>query len=397
MKNRRRTLALALIALPFLGYIVHRGANRGSDFKYPYGAARLLWTTGALHVRAQPRYPITFHVLLAPLSSLPLGVAVAVWATLSIAAVIALPGILRKLCHVRPIRQVLPWLLVTPFFVDALILGQSDPINIFLVSAGLLAAKQGRGLTGASLVGMAGLIKILPIAHWGTMLARRRSGDVLGGMALTVVLGLTLVVAAVGWRPALAEVRAQADWVSRREKPWHLVDRGTDLRPNNESLPIVLARTFGDLPPSSKRDWTSISLTRLPLNWIWMTWWLILVILAVGWLISVGQAERVEPGRGWLAIFALTSIFMLAATPICWNHYFLWMLPAALFLNQRPLLLAVTAAASLIVTARPDARGVGCHMWLALGLFWQVVADLRREARLSHAPMSPEGNNLDKI
>ncbi len=35
------------------------------------------------------------------------------------------------------------------------------------------------------------------------------------------------------------------------EKPWHLVARGTDLRPNNESLPIVLARTFSAMPGRS--------------------------------------------------------------------------------------------------------------------------------------------------
>lgn len=375
----RRKLVVAAAVLAFLAYVVYRGANRGSDFKYPYGAARLLWKTGALHVRAQPRYPVTLHVLLAPLAGLPLGAAVAVWAGLSVAAVAALPRLLARLSGVEPRAQLAAWALVAPFFVDALVLGQSDPINVLLVSAGLLAARRGQGLAGAGLIGAAGLIKILPFTHWATLLARRRTGDVWGGVALTAVFGLGLIVAAVGWRPALAEVRAQAEWVSAREKPWNLVERGTDLRPNNESLPIVLARTFGDLP-GGRRDWQSLSLARWPLGLIWGAWWAVLAALGAGWVASLGPARAVDDGRGWLAMFALTSVVMLAATPICWNHYFLWTLPAALFLVHRPRLLAAAAVASVLVTASPAARGVGCHMMITLGLFALVVHDLRREA-----------------
>jgi hypothetical protein len=79
-------------------------------------------------------------------------------------------------------------------------------------------------------------------------------------------------------------------------------------------------------------------------------------------------------------MFALTSIAMLAATPICWNHYFLWTLPAALFLIDRPRLLVALAAVSLVVTATPAARGLGGHMLIALGLYLLVLHDLRREA-----------------
>ena len=82
-----RTLALVgLVA--FLGYVSMRGGSKGNDFKYPYNAARKVWKTGELSVETQPRYPITFHVLLAPIASLSLGTAAAVWAVLSVAAVV---------------------------------------------------------------------------------------------------------------------------------------------------------------------------------------------------------------------------------------------------------------------------------------------------------------------
>ncbi len=382
MKSTRRRIVIALVVFLFLGYVVYRGADRHSDFRYQYGAARQFWKTGEIHIAAQPRYPITLHVMLAPLAALPLGMAVAVWAVVSFAAVAALPKVLQKLSGVEPRRQIVVWLLAGPFFLDALVLGQFDPINMLLVASGLVVARQGQGAIGAVLIGLAGMIKFLPLAHWTTLLARRPTLGVAAGMGLTVALGVGLVVAAVGWTPALAEIRAQAEWVQTREKPWHLVERGRDLRPNNESLPIVLARTFGDLPPGP-RDWKAVSLARLPLSMIWKIWWAILATLGIGWLVSLRPAGRVDPARGDVAMFALTSIGMLAASPICWNHYFLWILPAALFLIHRRRLLIAAAIASLLVTAEPSrlARGMGGHMLIALGLFWIVVHDLRRESQ----------------
>jgi alpha-1,2-mannosyltransferase len=67
---------------------------------------------------------------------------------------------------------------------------------------------------------------------------------------------------------------------------------------------------------------------------------------------------------------------MLASTPICWNHYFLWTLPAALFLRHRPRILWALAAANLGVTLSPAARAVGGHMMIAIGLFGLVLTDL---------------------
>jgi hypothetical protein len=380
LRLKRPRLALALVALAFLGYVVQRGANRGSDFRYPYGAARLLWTSGAFNVRAQPRYPVTLHVMLGPLTRVPLGVAVAVWAGLSVAATAVLPLVLARLSGVEPRRQWPAWALAGPFFVDALVLGQFDPVNVFLVSAGLLAAKEERAALGAGLVGLAGLVKILPFLQWATVLSLTRSRGVWLGMVLAVALGFGLLAAAAGPGAALAAVGEQIAWVRDHEKPWHLVERGTDLRTNNESLPIVLARTFGALPPG-RLDPRAVSLARLPLGVVWATWWAVLAVLVVGWLASVGPARRVPPERGWLAMFALTSVMMLAASPICWNHYFLWTLPAALFLLHRPRLVLGAAALSMLGTASHAARGVGIHIWMAFVLFAVVVWDLRGEGR----------------
>ncbi len=361
MKGRRILLGCALAV--FFGYIVWRGAQRGNDFKYPYLAAQALWRTGRLHVWAQPRYPITFHVLLAPLSVLPIGFAAAIWAILSFAAVAALPKTLEGLSGLPPRRQLLSWIVVFPCLFDALVLGQSDPINLYLVSAGLLAVPRGRSAAGVGLVGMAGMIKFLPVMHWATIVCRFRSRGVWAGMVLTGVLGLGVVVAAVGWEQGLAGFREQFVWIRDHEKPWHLVARQSDLRGNNESLPIVLARTIGDLGGVGPSRQT-IALGLVPLDRLWEAWFAILLVMASVWLSCACLRPANETGRrrAWLGMFALTSIGMLAASPICWHHYFVWLLPATLFLADRRRLLGVAAAVSWIGTGVPIVRGLGAHM-----------------------------------
>ncbi len=371
-----RKLLVAALALVFLAYVAHRGARRASDFKYVYGAARHVWTTGALNVAAQARYPVTFHVLLAPLAALPLGAAVAVWAVLSMAAVAALPAVFHHLTEIEPRRQLPAWALTAPFFIDALVLGQSDPINLLLVGAGLLSARKGRGAIGMGMIGLAALIKFLPLLHWATLLARRRSRDVWLGMVLTCAIGLAVLVSAVGWNDALDGIGKQVEFLRGMESPRGIIERGADLRPNNESIPMVLVRSCGGFARVADAEVTS----RPPLGTIFTIWYGALAALAGAWLCALVPAARVPPERGWLAMFALTSIVMLASTPICWNHYFLWTMPAALFLLHRPRLLIMLALLSLGITVWPAARSLGCHMMLAIGLFFLVVHDLWREA-----------------
>jgi hypothetical protein len=354
---------------------VQRGASRASDFKYVYGAARHVWEHRALSVRSQARYPITFHVLLAPLAAFPLGVAVAVWAVLSLAAIAALPHVLEGLSGRGLRQQLLAWASVLPFFVDALVLGQSDPINLFLVAAGLLLACKNRCMAGAWLIGLAGLVKFLPLVHWGTLLSRQRSWNVWLGMVLSLATGLGLLVAVVGTSGAQDGIRQQIAYLRGRHSPLGIIERGADLRPNNESIPMVLVRLCGDLPQESERL-APIRLPRLSVRAIFGLWYGTVGLLTAGWLAAAFLASGLPPGRSWLAIFALSSILMLASTPICWNHYFLWTLPAALFLGHRRRLLGTLAAANLGVTLCPAARALGGHMMIAIGLFGLVLADL---------------------
>ncbi|HXJ84001.1 MAG TPA: glycosyltransferase family 87 protein [Candidatus Methylomirabilis sp.] len=376
--GRRQLTALGLLAVAVFVYSTIRGATWTSDFKNPYRVARVFWETGTLDVRSEPRYPPTIRVLLAPLAALPIAVAAGIWAFLSLAAMAALPDAIERLSHISLRNQALPWLAVLTFVLDAFALGQSDPINLFLVTAGLVLARTSRPISGAWLIGLAGMIKVLPVIFWSVLMARRRVAAVVVGALSTLVAGLALLTVFAGWGPGLGSVVEWAGILHEREGPWGLVaTRDSSLRENNEALPVVLARTFGDLDPGLTRN--AVSLARLPLRAIWAIWLAILAAMVLAWLGCALGARRSPPDRAWLGMFALTAVVMLMATPIAWPHYFMWLLPATLFLNRRSRLLLVVAALGQLGMMIPVLRGLGVHTVIALFLFAMVVRDFIAE------------------
>ena len=184
--DRRVLILLAICAVLVVTYSIIRGATGTSDFKNPYRVARIFWETGALDIRGEPRYPPTIRVLMAPLAALPLGVAAAIWALASLAAVLALPRLLERLSGASLRAQVLPWLVVLTYLLDAFALGQAEPIDLFLVTWGLTLAREARPLAGAGLIGLAGMIKVLPVVFWGVLIARGRLVAAAAGAGLTM-------------------------------------------------------------------------------------------------------------------------------------------------------------------------------------------------------------------
>jgi hypothetical protein len=374
----RRLIALGLLAAAVLTYSTIRGATWTSDFKNPYRVARIFWQTGTLDIRSEPRYPPTVRVLLAPLAALPIAVAAGLWALLSLIAMAALPDAIERLSGLSLRDQALPWLAVLTFILDAFALGQSDPINLVLVAWGLALARATRPIAGAALIGLAGMIKVLPVIFWSVLAARRRLGAAVAGALITIGASLALLTISAGWGPGVESVVEWIRILHEREGPWGLVaTRDSSLRENNEALAVVLARTFGDLDPTLARN--AVSLLRLPLPVIWGIWLAILAaMIAVGGACAL-RARRAPAARAWLGMFALTAVVMLMASPIVWPHYFMWLLPATLFLTRRPRLLVAVAVLGQLGMMIPVLRGLGVHTVIALVLFATVARDFLAE------------------
>jgi alpha-1,2-mannosyltransferase len=281
---------------------------------------------------------------------------------------------LERLSGAAPRDQALAWLAVLPYLIDAFALGQTDPINLFLVTSGLVLARDSRGVIGAGLIGIAGMLKVLPVAFWAVLAARRRLGAALAGAVATVLLSLALLTAAVGWRPAVAGVGEWIQVLHEQEGPWGLVATRNSLRENNEALAIVLARTLGDLDPDLTRN--AVHLAHAPLPVIWAAWLAMLAVLGAIWLACARRSRAMRGERAWLGLFALTAVVMLVATHIAWPHYFLWLLPAALFLADRRRLLVAMFALGQLGMMVPILRGLGIHMAIALVLFGVVAREI---------------------
>src|SRR5207247_7354715 len=125
-----------------------------------------------------------------------------------------------------PVRaQALPWLAVLTFVADALVLGQSDPINLFLVVAGLVLAQGERPVLGAGLIGLAGMLKVLPAVFWAVLVARRRIRAAVIGAFLTAVVGGALLTGFAGRDAGLDSVLEWYAGLRETEGPWGLVQQ----------------------------------------------------------------------------------------------------------------------------------------------------------------------------
>ena len=145
---------------------------------------------------------------------------------------------------------------------------------------------------------------------------------------------MALLVIAAGWEAGLHSIGEWLAVLREGEGPWGLIATRNSLRENNEALAVVLARTLGDLDPELTRN--AVSLARLPLGVVWAIWLAVLAAMGAVWIACAWRVQRAAPERAWLGMFGLTAPLMLAATHIAWPHYFLWLLPTALFLAGRP-------------------------------------------------------------
>jgi hypothetical protein len=382
----RRTIArgsLALLTVVVFAIGFERSYTRGNDFDSFYDAAHSVWNQGVLlEAKGTQRYLPSFQVLISPLGALPIQGAAAVWLGLALASYVALVWLFARVFGVSPRDQVPAWLCVAPFVVSNVTLGQSGPLLLALSTAGVAASFRGRdGRAGAALA-VAGLLKVLPTALLVVPLGLGRARRTLAGAAAAGALVAVAMAVAIGpgaaWHDSLrwlTEVRSE-------QTPQRLIEVVRSLRYNNQGLAITLARTFGDfsfLPQKAAPG--STQLLSLPLAWIWAFYSAVIValggvFLAVLWRV---RSRRPAPPRAFLGILALAVAPMLAASPIVWTHYFLWLLPGFVYLARHRAMLYAIAPVSLAAIYSTAARGLGVHMALALAQFAWIAWDLWRD------------------
>jgi hypothetical protein len=123
--------------------------------------------------------------------------------------------------------------------------------TLLLCVGGLAAVGQGRSLVGGALLGLAGLIKVLPFFLLGFLVLRRKWAALFGVILAVLVFDLLPCLLFFGWEGTVREHRA---WLRRAE--WHSSDRqiedplliGVYRHTSNFSYAGVLTRWLRGMP-----------------------------------------------------------------------------------------------------------------------------------------------------
>jgi len=373
MLRRRIGLALlALAAVVVLSIGWDRSQSRGNDFDNFHDAAVSVWREGALLLdKSTLRYPPTFQVSLSPLGAFSLPVASALWLALNVAALACLPFAFARLSGTPPARQGFAWFLVAPFVVSNVTLGQSGPLLVALATLGMLAAAAGRPVAGGFALAWAGLLKVFPGALVAVPFVLGRARGVLLGTLLAFGVAGLWVSAAIGPRAGLDDFGRWIQEVRHEQTPRQLFEVGRSLRYNNQGLAVTLIRSlsvdWNPRPQIAAKG--SLQVLALPVPVVWGLYYAIVAALAATLVACSLRARRRPTRRAFLGLQALAIPAMLALSPIVWTHYFLWWLPAAVYLADRTRLLAALGTVSLLGIFWVPARALGLHMAITLVLF----------------------------
>ena len=234
---------------------------------------------------------------------------------------------------------------------ENLVLGQVNPLLLFLVVLAWWGVSRGRGAVAAGAVGLATALKLWPAVllialaalHW-----RRAVAGLVAALALIVLSWLPFLALPPPHSPARADY-----WV------------GTPAL-LNFSLPAVALRladppTPGQILPLSWRNGNDPLAFKLPARQAALSAGLAGLLLALGAACLFFAARA--GGRGELPAMAAAVSLALLASPISWYHYQLLQLPGLALLARR----WADRPARLLALAA-----------LAAGLTWTQVAGVGR-------------------
>jgi hypothetical protein len=311
------SIAVAVLAARFLWAWSMIGEAE-SDFSIYLGAARHLADGSTPWTQAGYLYPPLTAILVLPLSGLGYVAARKAWFLLMVAALVATAMILGRVIGTSRggVAVGLVFLAVMGLLEENLVLGQPNPLILFLLVVSLWAAQRQKP-TGEGLgIGVAAALKLWPAALAIVPLVNRRYRTV-------VAAGLAFVAA--GIIPTLLarqlsgpQLPPKVDFVAGTPSFLNHSAAGLGLRlaippTPSEKLPVVWVAAGGapahlELPEGARVY--SLVATTLAVLWAgsWFFWAL---------------ARRIDTPGANLLIVAMVLTGALITVPICWPHYLL--------------------------------------------------------------------------
>ena len=325
-------------------------------------------------------YPPLFAILMVPFALVPTFWASLAWYALSVFLVAwtikmceALVSDALKFSDNRLLLYVLPPLLVLVPLMSALARGQTSPVLLWLVTAGLFYGWRRCDWRGGICLAGGILLKVFPVILLAYFIWRKRWRFVL--VTLTAIaIGAFIIPAAVfGWQ---RNVDYLGNWVDvigkpsleaeseRTDNPLYRQLLSSQL-PRNQSLSAVLTRLSGN--PQAR--WVGISVGVV----------MAAIILVAGR--RVGTVAEIH-------VLSATVAWMLLIPPVSWTHYFiLLLLPltalVAVAMGNEPIrdvarvVLVGFAALALALAGSRAVQAYGPLCWGTLALWGASIACAR--------------------
>lgn len=333
--------SVLMIALVVLGFRKQVDNPAGSDLVVFLHAGRLMLDGADLYLVPTHgykfyRYPPLLAFFMGPLTHLPFSVSLLIWSVLSAVILSAVCLVwFRVVTGVEFFRQrpQTQWviggitLLVTLRYVlSHFNYGQVNLFILALLVFGCVLVFRGRPISGGMLIGISTVIKpfALPFLVW---FAVSRQWRALIGVVAAGLAGLALPAVRTGVDGNLEHL---AQWVR------HMADTAsptTDwLASNNVSLYSSLQRLLSDHEVSHlDGSMSSVSLLALPGPVIEILAW-VLFVLIVFWIARVSwKYGRSEDGRLRTAVASFLFALVPVLTTTTQKHYFVLIIPAAVY------------------------------------------------------------------
>lgn len=254
------------------------------------------------HVADLPfTYPPFAAVLLLPLAVLPMWVSAALW---SLACVVVLAWTVdttMRACGVVPRALAVPTVVAVALLSEpvwsTLSFGQ---VNLFLAAAILADVLHPERRHAGWLVGIAAGVKLTPLFFVAFLVVvgqRRAAATAVGSFGVTVLVG--------------AAVAPRDSWAYWTEILWDPSRVGGVEYAGNQSVLGLLSRILGHEAPT--------------LLWLGVAGATGLLALASGRLLWRSSSPAARP----LAV-CVAALGMLLASPISWDHHWVWLVPIAI-------------------------------------------------------------------
>lgn len=278
------------------------------------------------HVADLPfTYPPFAAVLLLPLAVLPIWLSAFLW---SLACVVVLAWVLDltlRACGAAPRAWVLPAVVAAALLTEpvwsTLSFGQ---VNLFLTAAILADVLRPERRHAGWLVGVAAGVKLTPLFFVAFLLVtghRRAAGTAVGAFAATVLVG--------------AVAAPSASWAYWTDVLWDPGRVGGVEYAGNQSVLGILSRLLGHEAPTAL--WFAVAGTTA------------LVSLLAARLLWRSASPAARP----LAV-CTASYGMLLASPISWDHHWVWLVPTvvALWVSELPRARVLAAVVAVVAFSR---------------------------------------------